>query len=185
MSHNSHVSQHPLAAPRRTPSPRSKRCSKRRYATEIEAKLEIARFQHMDDPRRGKIPCRAYKCPNCGGWHLTSAPQREPLRNPRNQCGKAYYETQELAEASLARIKANPHTEVVPTRTYLCPTCAKWHLTSKPLLKDRCVCGKTGWVHESMARDALSRIQENPDPARRSPVGVAFCDKGQRWHLTF
>ena len=185
MSHNSHLPQHPLAMPRRTPSPRPKRCSKRRYATDIEAKLEIARFQRMDDPRRSKLPCRAYKCPDCGGWHLTSQPEREPMRNPRNECGKAYYETKELADASLARIQANPHTPVVPVRSYDCPKCGKWHLTSKPLLKGRCVCGKTGWLHREGAQDALERIRANPDPNRRVPEGVALCEESQRWHLTF
>lgn len=24
--------------------------------------------------QRDKTPCRAYECPGCGGWHLTSRP---------------------------------------------------------------------------------------------------------------
>ena len=157
------------------------KCSKRRYKTEIEAKMEIARFQRIDDPKRGKIPCRTYRCHDCHGWHLTS----EPMRNKRNECGKAYYDTKELANASLQRIKDNPHTPVIPIRSYSCPNCGKWHLSSKPLMKERGADGKIGWLLRDAAQSALEVIRANPDPARGCPTGTAFCDECQRWHLTW
>ena len=183
MSHNSHIRQHPLAMPRRVTHVATKTCSKRRYSDEITAKLELARFQRIDDPTRSKTPCRVYHCPDCGGWHLTSVPLMK--RTPRSECGKAAYRTQEEAETNLAWIREHPHTEVVPIRTYECKKCLRWHLSSKPLKKDRGPCGKVGWLYEDMAKAALHRIQENPDPRRRSPVGTHYCGECQRWHLTF
>lgn len=48
------------------------KCSKARFRTEIAAKLRIAKLQKIDDPKREKVPQRAYFCTNCRGWHLTS-----------------------------------------------------------------------------------------------------------------
>lgn len=49
-----------------------KRCRKRRYRDEIAAKLALATIQRKDKARRSKSERRAYRCPLCGGWHLTS-----------------------------------------------------------------------------------------------------------------
>lgn len=44
-------------------------CEKRRYATQVAAEEDLARFQAM--PRSEKTPVRAYQC-HLGWWHLTS-----------------------------------------------------------------------------------------------------------------
>lgn len=50
-------------------------CTKRRYRDEIAAKIALAR---VNAPCRGsrRAESRAYRCPNCKGWHLTSQPYR-------------------------------------------------------------------------------------------------------------
>ena len=53
------------------------RCGgKIRYRDEIAAALALATVRHQDGPRRPKLEQRAYRCPACGGWHLTSKPAR-------------------------------------------------------------------------------------------------------------
>lgn len=49
--------------------PRS--CGKVRYPDRIAAALAMARIRAVGEPR-GKDVRRAYQCPHCGGWHLTS-----------------------------------------------------------------------------------------------------------------
>lgn len=46
-------------------------CVKRRFRDEIAAKLALARIEKGADVRE-KAPRRAYRCPACHGWHLTS-----------------------------------------------------------------------------------------------------------------
>ena len=46
-------------------------CAKRRYRDEIAAKLALARITAHGEARE-KTPQRAYRCPACRGWHLTS-----------------------------------------------------------------------------------------------------------------
>lgn len=50
-------------------------CQKRQYPS--LRKAELAMYNHWRRPRTGKMPVRAYKCPACSNWHLTS----QPLRN--------------------------------------------------------------------------------------------------------
>ncbi len=46
-------------------------CSgKRRYRDGIAAKVALAKVQHQD--KAGHVERRAYQCPVCKGWHLTS-----------------------------------------------------------------------------------------------------------------
>ena len=47
-------------------------CAKFRYRDEIAAKVALARAQRKDGSKRPKTEKRAYKCPKCRGWHLTS-----------------------------------------------------------------------------------------------------------------
>lgn len=48
---------------------------KRRFATEIDAKIALSRIDRAgDDQDRQKVPSRAYRCKSCKGWHLTSMP---------------------------------------------------------------------------------------------------------------
>lgn len=50
----------------------SKRCGKVRYRDRIAALLALASAQHADGSKRPKVEARAYRCPDCRGWHLTS-----------------------------------------------------------------------------------------------------------------
>ena len=47
-------------------------CDKRRYATEGEAVLELYNVQAFAHLSATKKPVRAYACPHCRGWHMTS-----------------------------------------------------------------------------------------------------------------
>ncbi len=46
------------------------KCAKRRYRDDIAAKLDLARIANVS--KSAKSPQRAYLCPACHGWHLTS-----------------------------------------------------------------------------------------------------------------
>ena len=52
-------------------------CTKRRYRDEQAAELALARIADAGDAR-DKTPQRAYRCPRCRGWHLTSWPATLP-----------------------------------------------------------------------------------------------------------
>jgi hypothetical protein len=47
---------------------------KRCYVTHGDAERFMAHL--ILHGRSGRVPCRAYPCDRCGGWHLTSRPQR-------------------------------------------------------------------------------------------------------------
>lgn len=47
------------------------RCRKHGFRDRVAAELAIARRQ-FSDQRREKTEKRAYHCPNCKRWHLTS-----------------------------------------------------------------------------------------------------------------
>ena len=47
-------------------------CSKRRYRDRIGALYALATIGHADKTSRTKTEHRAYRCPKCHGWHLTS-----------------------------------------------------------------------------------------------------------------
>ena len=51
-------------------------CTKKRHPTEFQATAHMFRLWRDG---RGKLPCRAYYCPACQGWHLTSQPMREKV----------------------------------------------------------------------------------------------------------
>lgn len=48
------------------------KCSKQRFRDEIAAKLALAEIQRKGKGSREKTEQRAYRCPDCRGWHLTS-----------------------------------------------------------------------------------------------------------------
>lgn len=50
-----------------------------RHRDRIAALLALASAQHTDGSRRPKLEQRAYRCPTCKGWHLTSQ-TRKPAR---------------------------------------------------------------------------------------------------------
>ena len=47
-------------------------CYKVRYPTRLRALIVLAKIRRQSDSSDGKLPCRAYPCPDCKGWHLTS-----------------------------------------------------------------------------------------------------------------
>lgn len=49
---------------------------KTRYRDRIGALLALASTQRRDGSRRPKTEKRAYRCPDCRGWHLTSKGKR-------------------------------------------------------------------------------------------------------------
>lgn len=46
--------------------------AKQRFRDEIAAKLALAVIRRKGKGSRPKTERRAYRCPLCGGWHLTS-----------------------------------------------------------------------------------------------------------------
>jgi hypothetical protein len=48
------------------------RCTKRRFKDRLAALMAMANIEARGEDRNGKVPKRAYLCPRCGGWHLTS-----------------------------------------------------------------------------------------------------------------
>lgn len=53
-------------------------CRKVRYRDRIAAHLALANVQHADKATRPNVEARAYRCPTCRGWHLTSQLRRRP-----------------------------------------------------------------------------------------------------------
>lgn len=45
---------------------------KRRYRDSIGARLALATIRQRDSAHRPKTERRAYRCPDCNGWHLTA-----------------------------------------------------------------------------------------------------------------
>lgn len=41
-----------------------------RYYDKLDALIALAKLRRQDKP--GHTECRAYRCPKCKGWHLTS-----------------------------------------------------------------------------------------------------------------
>lgn len=50
-------------------------CRKHRYRSRVDALIALARVRAKDDVKRAKQEQRAYRCPRCHGWHLTSRAQ--------------------------------------------------------------------------------------------------------------
>lgn len=47
-------------------------------------------------------------------------------------CKKTKFATEEYAAAYVKKLQKTSKRKVVPQRTYLCPECLTWHLTSLP-----------------------------------------------------
>lgn len=58
---------------KKRPKPKCPEYGKVCFPTELEAVSAIAGITR--DPRDRKKPVRAYKCPACASWHLTSRPK--------------------------------------------------------------------------------------------------------------
>ena len=53
--------------------PKPKQCpdtGKRSFATQAEADAFL--YSPQVDITRDKVPCKSYRCPHCGDWHLTA-----------------------------------------------------------------------------------------------------------------
>ncbi|NUR27925.1 MAG: hypothetical protein HOV83_19130 [Catenulispora sp.] len=54
-------------------------------------------------------------------------------RVPDHACGKVRYTSADAAHTALALIaRSSEHGKRIPVRTYSCPGCDGWHLTSSP-----------------------------------------------------
>lgn len=75
-----------------------KPCKKTRYSSEVFAMLDIARIRSKSN--RDKVPVRAYKCPECKYWHLTSKHSRaqEAIKMLTAQLKETTKERDELAQ---------------------------------------------------------------------------------------
>lgn len=62
------------ARPARSPALRV--CVKRRYRTKQMANAALDVIEEKRNPVGSKRPIRAYRCPFCHGWHLTSSVHR-------------------------------------------------------------------------------------------------------------
>ncbi|MFC9086330.1 hypothetical protein [Nocardiopsis dassonvillei] len=58
------------ARPPRAARPRS--CGKRWFKDQVSAQLALATIRRYGRDRSNRMPRRAYECPSCKGWHLTS-----------------------------------------------------------------------------------------------------------------
>jgi hypothetical protein len=52
---------------------RKRMCTSKRLYTFEQSAQSAAR----ESTKAFKKPCRAYKCPSCGWWHITSQPKRD------------------------------------------------------------------------------------------------------------
>lgn len=63
--------------------PKCKKADKDRFPTELDCNLAIAAIQGKNRRHRHRKyreePCRSYECEFCGGWHMTSQPERQSL----------------------------------------------------------------------------------------------------------
>lgn len=48
---------------------------KRRFRSKLDAQMALARIRGRTENESHDIPTRAYRCPHCKGWHLTSQPK--------------------------------------------------------------------------------------------------------------
>ena len=49
-----------------------KKCAKKKFKTRLDALIALSNIQRIDNPARPRMERRAYQCPICGKWHLTS-----------------------------------------------------------------------------------------------------------------
>lgn len=52
------------------------------------------------------------------------------------KCTKATYRTKQDADDEMRRIAKTSDRKTIPARSYLCPHCHLWHLTSQPLKQE-------------------------------------------------
>lgn len=68
--------QQPSNKPPWQPPGKRKVCTKTKYRDSIGAMMAAANIGAHGRDINGKMPWRAYRCPDCNGWHLTSQAKR-------------------------------------------------------------------------------------------------------------
>lgn len=92
-----------------TPS-MSCRSGKRRYGDRIAALLALANTTRSDSQRRNEV--RAYRCPECQGWHLSSKAAYERPRLARWEPGrKRKYSPPQIRQESSQTEDRSPQAE--------------------------------------------------------------------------
>jgi len=56
----------------------SESCGKRRFRSREAAEKALSRLTAIRDPGLARTEQRAYQCPDCVFWHLTSSPEAWP-----------------------------------------------------------------------------------------------------------
>lgn len=80
-------------------------CEKVRFADEAEALATLGHIRRYGS-RKGKKPIRAYECPGCLGWHLTSRPPESfPEKKIASAQGRRSAPTNVPAKLQTARAK--------------------------------------------------------------------------------
>lgn len=64
---------------------------------------------------------------------MQEANRERRLVRMRAICEKVSYDNEKLARTALSTIREKSEKIWVPIRTYRCPKCSLWHLTSTPL----------------------------------------------------
>ena len=83
--------------------------------------------------------------------------------------GKAGYRDAAAAEVVLARIASQSTRHTVPVRTYECPLCWRWHLTSREMPATRPLCGPESPASLNPTTDPSD--PESPSERRTAPIG--------------
>ena len=82
-------------------------CRKSKYASEQAAELDIARIKRLS--KRERLPQRAYLCPQCSSWHITSqrhkASEENDLLKKKLAEAKAKIKELNIKVAELSRKK--------------------------------------------------------------------------------
>lgn len=68
--------------------PKCPKTGKQRFPTQLDAQLTMATIQSNIKHRRKmkfrEEPVRTYRCPHCGGFHLSSQSRNKNRRTPSN-----------------------------------------------------------------------------------------------------
>lgn len=103
------------------------------------------------------------------GYEFTDMLDQARERATSKRCpDKARYETAEAAQVALERVRekrlaADPTDEHVESRTYQCPHCEGWHLTSQPLRH------KPKGIHNTLTDEQRAQLQTVNTDAGTSP----------------
>lgn len=88
-----------------------------RYRDRTAAELALAKVRHTDRGSRPKLERRAYRCPRCRGWHLTT-PRRARLATSGDS-------TLHQPLAPPTKAPGDAHVDVAVADRYLTPQVAE------------------------------------------------------------